>query len=165
MLRYYQITKANPKTLNDNHPMTKPIAKHQPQIERIKRSFGFKFIQWVILLWMVLGVLRFIRTLSGAWIITNLVTPVLYAYLLASGLISGLLGLAMLWALAQNKPWSLLGLKVSTFFYPALYWFERLFLWQDPNAHHNWPFMLLLTIAWFGLMLWGLKTLQTREVI
>jgi hypothetical protein len=47
--------------------------------------------------------------------------------------------------------------------YPAFYWIERLLLWQDPAARRNWPFMLLLTALWFGLVAWGLRAASIKE--
>jgi len=47
--------------------------------------------------------------------------------------------------------------------YPALYWFERIFLWKDPGAQKNWPFMLVLTFSWVGLLIWVSRSKRVRQ--
>jgi len=44
-----------------------------------------------------------------------------------------------------------------------VYWFERLFLWQDPEAVRNWPFMLLLTILWLSLVFIALSLKRVQD--
>jgi len=52
---------------------------------------------------------------------------------------------------------------ITALIYPGVYWFERLFLWQDPNAKRNWPFMLLLTILWLSLVFGVLRLKRVQQ--
>lgn len=144
--------------------MTDPSEKaHNPtQPLRPRRPPPIKLIMWVFALWSLLGWLRFGRALGEAELIISLVGPSLFAYLLLAGLAWGLLGLPVLWGLRRRKDWAPSLMAAAAVLYPALYWIERLLLWQDPDAQRNWPFMLLLTVLWFGLVAWGLRAAQTR---
>lgn len=131
---------------------------HPTQPRRPKRPLPLKLILWVFVLWSLLGWLRFARALGERDLIVSLVGPTLYGYLLLAGLTWGLTGLPVLWGLLSRAYWTPIVMQVAAVLYPMLYWLERLLLWQDPNAHRNWPLMLLLTIVWGGLMLWGLRS-------
>lgn len=128
-------------------------AERQPST---RRPFPLKIIFWVFVFWTLLGWLRFFQTLSEADLVLSLRGPSLFGYLLLAGLTWGLLGLPVLWALLRREGWAPQIIRAAGAVYPALYWFERLFLWRDPNAARNWPFMLLLTVGWLGLVYWGL---------
>lgn len=129
---------------------------------RPRRPFPLKLIFWVFALWTLLGWLRFAQVLGETDLILALLGPGLYGYLLLAGLTWGLLGLPVLWGLLRRARWTPLLIKVAAVVYPALYWVERLLLWRDPYAHRNWPFMLLLTGVWFGLVFWGLRSAHKR---
>lgn len=135
----------------------KPIKRLRP-----RRPFQLKLIFWVFALWTVLGWLRFVQALGEADMILVLLGPRLFSFLLLAGLIWGLLGLPVLWGLLRRAGWAPLLIQVAAVVYPGLYWVERLFFWQDPYAHRNWPFMLLLTGTWFGLVFWGLRSAHKR---
>ena len=140
---------------------------HSPQtgskLRRPKRPLPLKLIFWILVLWSLLGWLRFTSALGEWTLIISRVGPVLYAYLLLAGLAWGVLGLPVLWGLLTRASWTPLVLQVAATLYPALYWLERWLLWQDPNARSNWPVMLLLSFAWAGLVVWGLRTARRRD--
>jgi hypothetical protein len=98
-----------------------------------------------------LGWLRFFAAVNGRELILDLVMPGLNLYLIAAGLIWGLAGLPAVWGLVTRASWTAMIIRITALIYPGIYWFERLFLWQDRDANRNWPFMLLLTILWLGL--------------
>jgi len=120
---------------------------------RPRRPVMLTFVLWIFALWTGLGWLRFVRALVQRPTIESILSPGLYWYLLLAGLIWGLLGLAVLWGLVRGARWSPKLLWGAAFFYPISYWMERFFLWEDPNAQLNWPFMLFLTLLWFGLVI------------
>jgi hypothetical protein len=143
--------------------MTDPVKERRYLIKpRPKRPFPLKLIMAIFAFWTLLGWLRFGQALAEAELLLVLLSPGLYGYLLLVGLTWGLLGLPILWGLFRRTGWTPLVLMVAAVLYPALYWFERLFLWQDTSAQRNWPLMLLLTAAWFGLVVWGLRAAHAR---
>lgn len=144
--------------------MTDPvITRHYPaKPTRPKRPFPLKLIMVVFALWTILGWLRFGQALTEGELMMSLLSPGLYGYLLLAGLTWGLLGPPVLWGIFWRTGWAPLLLKVAAVLYPALYWFERLLLWQDTSAQRNWPLMLLLTAVWFGLVGWGLRAARDR---
>lgn len=121
-----------------------------------RRPFPLMVILWVLILWIVLGWLRFGRSLQNRDVILAYTSPGIFAYLVGAGLAWGLMGLPALWGLAARTSWARWVIGVNAVFYPAIYWIERLFLWQDPTSQNNWPFMVLLTLIWLGVTLWGL---------
>ena len=129
---------------------------------KTRRPLPVKLMMWIIALWTVLGWLRFGRALSEAELMLKLLTEGLYAYLLLAGLIWGCLGLCVLCGLVCRARWARIVLAAAVVLYPALYWTERLIFWRDPNAQRNWPFMLALTMIWFGLGVWGLCAARAR---
>ena len=138
--------------------------EHAPsETSRPKRPLLLKLIWWIFALWSLLGWLRFASTLGERDLIVNRVGPALFGYLLLAGLLWGLLGLPVLWGLLTRANWTPFALQVTAALYPALYWLERLLLWQDPNAYRNWPLMLLLTLCWAVLVVWGLRTANNRD--
>lgn len=147
---------------NQAMPDTNPTGRSPREAQRPKRPLPLKLIWWIFTLWSLLGWLRFAGAVAGRELIVNRVGPALFAYLLLAGLTWGLLGLPVLWGLLRRASWTPALLKAAGVLYPALYWLERLLLWQDPHAHRNWPLMLLLTLAWAGLVLWGLRSAQAR---
>jgi hypothetical protein len=143
--------------------MTDPVKERRYLVKRRpKRPFPLKLIMIVFALWTLLGWLRFGRAIAEGELIKSLLSPGLYGYLLLAGLVWGLLGPPVLWGIYWRTGWAPLLVKVAAVFYPGLYWFERTLLWQDTSAQRNWPLMLLLTAAWFGLVVWGLHAARAR---
>jgi hypothetical protein len=145
--------------LPESFELGRPVAKYRRQ----PCPFPLKLIGSVFFLWSLLGWLRFGGALAERNLIITQIGALRHAYLLLAGLIWGLLGLPVLGALFVRAPWSPFMLIVASVLYPLFYWLERIFLWQDPNAHSNWPFMLLLTFVWVGLVAWGLRSAHRRQ--
>ncbi len=151
--------------MSNDHLIAGSLAKQNREKASSKPLFPIQLIQGVIIVWMVLGWTRFTRALNDGWLIIEFISPFLYGYLLLSGLVQGLLGLPFLVGWARKKSWVPHVLMITVILYAALYWFERLFLWQNPNLNHNWGFILLLTLGWFSLAAWGLRTLKLQTHI
>lgn len=133
------------------------------KITRLRRPILLSLIFWVFVLWTLLGWVRFTRALAAKELITSLLPPGLYWTIVLIGLFWGLVGLAVLWGLTRGTSWTPKLLWIAAIIYPALYWIERLFLWKDANAQRNWPFMLLLTGLWIGLVLWAIKSKPVKQ--
>ena len=116
-------------------------------------------------LWTLLGWLRFARVIIQRDLILATLPTGLFWYLLLAGLIWGLVSLPVLWGLVRRKAYALKALWIAGLLYPAVYWVERIFLWRDPAARDNWPFMLVLTILWLGLMTWTSLSNKVRKFL
>lgn len=137
--------------------MTEPYTRSDAtQLVHPRRPLALRLIFWMLLLWIVLGWLRFAQTLQNRELVLAYTSPGVFAYLVGMGLVWGLAGLLALWGLNFRSRWARLVIGVDALLYPAFYWVERLFLWQDENSQGNWPFMLVLTLIWLGVALWGL---------
>lgn len=145
--------------------MTDPSKQRQDPSEpvRPRRPMMLTLIFWIFALWTLLGWLRFVRALVQRLTIESKLSPGLYWYILLAGLTWGLLGLSVLWGLARGAHWARKLLWAAAVFYPASYWIERIFFWEDPNAQRNWPFMLLLTLLWFGLVFFVLRSKRVQR--
>jgi hypothetical protein len=109
--------------------------------------------------------MRFAQTLINQQLILAVVSKRIYWHLLLAGLLWGLIGLPVLWGLLRRANWTLRILWIAAIVYPASYWFERLILWEDPSAQANWPFMLLLTLLWSGLVVWAYQSKRVRHFL
>ena len=121
-----------------------------------RRPFPLMLVLWVLILWTALGWLRFGQALQNHDLVLAYTTQGTLTYLIGAGLAWGLMGLPAIWGLAARTGWARWVIGVDALLYPAIYWIERLFLWQDTTNQSNWPFMLLLTLVWLGVTLWGL---------
>lgn len=128
-----------------------------------RRPLSLTVILWVYLLWIILGWLRFFAALQGQALILSLVSPSMHRYLIGAGIMWGLAGLPVVWGLINRAHWTPTLIRITALLYPGVYWFERLFLWQDPNAKQNWPFMLLLTILWLSLVFGMLRLKRVQQ--
>lgn len=133
------------------------------QLVKPRRPILLTLMFWVFVVWTILGWLRFFRSLTAYDVILTFLSPGLYWYLLLAGLVWGLLGLPVLWGLTKGARWAPPAVLTAAVFYPLSYWFERLFLWDDPNAQRNWPFLLLLTLLWLGLVFWALRSSRVKH--
>ena len=130
---------------------------------RPRRPILLKLVFLIFVLWTMLGWLRFAGSLTQRSLIGEFFSPGTFWYLVAAGLIWGLIGLPVLWGLVIRGDWTLRMIWVAGLAYPILYWIERMLLWQDPGAQDNWPFMLLLTFAWLGILIWLSRSKRVRE--
>jgi hypothetical protein len=137
--------------------------RDETQPIKARRPLLLTVILWVYLLWIILGWLRFSAALQGQALILSLVSPGMHLYLIGAGIMWGMAGLPVVWGLINRARWTPTLIRITALLYPGVYWFERLFLWQDPNAKRNWPFMLLLTILWLSLVFGVLRLKRVHQ--
>jgi uncharacterized membrane protein len=130
-----------------------------------RRPLALRLIFWLLVLWTVLGWLRFAQSLQNRDLILRLTSPGVYYYLLSAGLLWGLMSLPPLWGLTLRTAWARVATGVAAALYPALYWIERLVLWQDETSRANWSFMLALTVLWLAIAAWGLFSRRGRAYL
>jgi len=133
-----------------------PEPRDPTQLIHPRRPFALRLVFWMLVLWTVLGWLRFSQALQQRELILAYTTSGIFAYLVGAGVVWGVAGLPALWGLTFRTSWARMAIGVNAVLYPAIYWFERLVLWQDENSQGNWLFMLALTLIWLGVSLWGL---------
>lgn len=150
---------------NYNNPMPDPprLQREPTKPKRPRRPLLLSLLFWIFLLWTVLGWVRFAQVLLERQFIARVVPRGVALYLLLMGLFLGLMGLPILWGLAVGAHWTLKILWFPAFVFPVIYWFERCCLWVDPNAQANWLFMLLLTLLWFGSVVWVYRAKRIKR--
>jgi hypothetical protein len=114
---------------------------------------------------MVLGWLRFSEVLSQKVLINEFFAPGTFWYLAGAGLVWGLAGLPVLFGLVFRASWTIKLVWIAGLLYPVVYWIERLFLWKGPGSQANWPFMMLLTLTWFGLLAWVSHSKRVKQYL
>lgn len=130
---------------------------------RPRRPFPLTIVFWVLVLWTVLGWLRFSRAIMDRDLIQTYLGSGMFWYLTGAGLVWGLAGVPALWGLTFRAAWAPIVIAVDAVLFPAIYWIERLLLWQDQSGQGNWPFMLALTLVWLGVVFWGLRSKQSEQ--
>ena len=148
---------------NTGMPQKKPEPRNSTEPIRPRRPILLTLILWVFVLWTVLGWLRFFGTLNNQALISEFLPDWLFWYLLTAGLIWGLAGIPVLWGLAFGSGWTIKLIPLAAVIYPLVYWVERLFFWQNPEGRSNWPFMLLLTVVWLGMVVWVMRSEKVRR--
>lgn len=144
--------------------MTKSTDPRDPtQLVHQRRPFPMRLVFWMLILWTALGWLRFSQALQNRALVQAYASPGVWVYMVGAGLAWGLIGLPALWGLMTRTSWARLIIAIDAVLYPALYWMERLFLWQDENSQGNWAFMLALTLLWLGVVCWGLLSKTGRD--
>lgn len=145
--------------------MTNEVSKQHDPTDPIRprRPVLLTLVFWVFALWTVLGWLRFFQAFVDKPFIILFLPDWAFGYLLAAGLVWGLVGLPVLWGLIRGAAWTLKILPVAALVYPVIYWLERLLLWRDPAAQSNWPFMFLLTLIWIVLITWVLYARKVKQ--
>jgi len=127
------------------------------------RPFLLSLFLWMIGLWALLGWLRFSQTIAQRELILETASAGIFWYLILAGLLWGVLWIPLVWGWISGARWMTGFLWGITIFYPASYWVERLFLWQDPTGQQNWLFMLLLTALWLGLVMAAWRSPRVRK--
>lgn len=134
----------------------RPDSKKPNQSQRRSppRPFVLTIVTLVFILWMVLGWLRFSEAIKQRALIEMFSSSGIFWFLVLAGLVWGLAGLPVLLGLVTRAGWTIKGILIVGLLYPAVYWVERLFFWKDPGVQANWPFMLVLTFVWLGILIW-----------
>ena len=138
-------------------------SRHPTDPIRPRRPILLTLILWVFVLWTVLGWLRFFGAITNRDLIREFTQGWVFWYLLGAGLVWGLAGIPVVVGLVWGAAWSLKLIPIAAGLYPLLYWVERLFIWQSTLGRNNWPFMLVLTVVWMGLVVWVLASGRVRR--
>jgi len=141
-----------------------PAERRDPTVPiRPRRPILLTLVLWVFVLWTVLGWLRFSGALTRQTLLLEVLPGWIFWYLVIAGLIWGLIGLPVIWGLLFRAPWARNLIPMAAVIYPLVYWAERLFIWRLTESQNNWPFMLLLTALWFGLLIWVMLSPKVRR--
>lgn len=142
----------------------KPAGRRDPtEPIRPRRPILLTLVLWTFVLWTALGWLRFYGALTRRMLILEVLPGWIFWYLVIAGLIWGLAGLPVIWGVVFRAGWVQKMIPIAATLYPLIYWVERLLIWRSTAEQSNWPFMLLLTGLWFGLVIWVLRSGRVRR--
>jgi hypothetical protein len=150
---------------NYNTIMSNPSSKKRDPTLPVhpRRPIPLTIVFWVLILWTILGWLRFSRAILDRELIVTYLSPGMFCYFTSAGLVWGLAGLPALFGLTFRATWTPVVIAIDAVLFPAIYWLERLLLWQDQSGLGNWPFMLALTLTWLGIVFWSLRGRQSQQ--
>jgi len=125
-----------------------------------KRPRGVTFLSWLILGFSTWNFVRFGGAIYFWFTLKEYELQVSPAYVAATGLIWGLVGLSLFWGLRQGRSWTRVMVLCSAVCYAAWYWIDRL-VFQTPQS--NWPFALVITTTFLALHLVIIVLPNTRR--
>lgn len=128
---------------------------------RRHRPWLLSLLFWVLTLWSLLGWLRFTRAVLDRELILTLLSPGLFGYLMAAGLVWGIVPLPALWGLLTGAAWAPRWIWVAAVVPPVVYWFERSFLWRETTS--NAPLMMILTALWACVTILALGSKRSQQ--
>jgi hypothetical protein len=110
-------------------------------------------LMWTMAVVAVLGFSRFFNTLMRKGIMFELDFPAyLPTYLIVSGLIMLIAGMAAYIAAREKRSWHILALWVATLLTIANSWLQRLVLWSPDQAAGNNVFIGIVHLIWLFLI-------------
>ena len=130
---------------------------------QLKRPFSVRLLTYAFGFWSVLGWLRFIRTVMEREFVLEVLSQLMFIYLIVSGLFWGLAALPAIWGLLRRGAWVKAVTWIVAVLFPVLYWFEREVLWRDLPSQGNGWFIALLTLLWLGLVFWAMQSRAGRN--
>lgn len=95
------------------------------------------------------------------WDFLRELLPISPLYLALNGLVWGFLGLALTWGLWRGQGWAPGLTRLAALLYSLYYWTDRLVLSASP-ANRNWPFMAVVNLSVFIMILWILSRRKTK---
>lgn len=125
------------------HPPHKKTSRKKPP----RRYALYRLLQFAACLYIALAGWQ---RLSLAWTSQSLLEQIGMvpgpAYLIASGLAWGLLGLSAAGLALVTRRWAYRAVFGLSVLFALSYWLERLLLTRSDTAQANWPFALLATL-------------------
>ena len=148
----------------------KPQAVLQPQAEHLpeasekapRRPFLLSLMGDILALLTIIGWVRMGQAIATWNLQEELLGRPLAIYLVLSGALWGLCGLAVTILLLRRSRLAIRAAWAGVIFFPLTYWLERFFLVRSPQDQINWPFMLGLTLVWLALATIALRRRSTR---
>ena len=109
----------------------------------------------ILTVWQALRLFETVR--QWAFLQTISPEPPL-GYLAISALIWVLIGAALTWGLAYNKPWARRAAPLAALLYALWYWFDRLVIANPAAIASRWPFALGLTLVLLAFAVWAARS-------
>lgn len=107
-----------------------------------QRPFSVTLLLWMVLSLSAWGAIRLFAALRWWDVLYEFNASLSPLYLLITGVLWGVAGVALLWSIWSGKAWSRMAILISILLWLAEYWIERLFF-QIQRA--NLPFALILS--------------------
>lgn len=128
-----------------------------------KRPFLFKLLSLLLLIFAVMGWLRFSQSIyQWQYLVAYKVNPG-PLYTLISGLLIGISMSIALFAFWMRKPWSKQFLQITVAIIFTGWWLDYLILTRNSSAFTNWPFRLAGSLVVLGFIYGYLQMAYPRK--
>lgn len=127
-----------------------------------KRPLPVTLLALSVLSFAAIHLVRFGSALAEWSFLANLPLSVSPAYLAATGLIWGLVGLALYPGLWFGKQWAKKIVFLAALVYGLYYWLEQMLIMDSPLRNSNWPFKIFLSVFLLALVAWVIRRPATR---
>lgn len=139
-----------------------PVHSPSNRQPRPGRPFSVLLLAAVVLSSAGLSLIRLAQA-AGQWAFWAEFKSYLPAYLVFSGLVCGLIGLAVFWGLWCGRPWAPRITRFAALAFAFYYWLDRLLLAAYPQRSANWPFALGLTLALLAWTWWVFSRPKVKQ--
>ncbi len=147
-------------------PNIKPSTPHSsPPTTLSKRPFSVTILVITVLIFTSLNALRMITAFRSQAFLAELPYAIPIGYLIITGALWTLIGLALVSGLFLGLRWSSTLLKWVTGLYTVYYWVEHLFVTEPGTLVTRWPFTLGLNLALMILVFGVLSRPNSREFL
>ena len=124
------------------------------------RPFSVTIIIWIVLIIAVSNLIRFVRTIIQWDFLLDLIN-IHTVYMLASGLVWGIFGIALVWGLIRAYQWSYYVLRWGAALYIVYIWFDRLYFSSPAVRNTNNLFVSIVSLL---VMVWIIWVFTRHEV-
>ena len=131
----------------------------------MKRPLGVTILIVTVLIFTSLNILRVGSAIQYRDFLAQPQMTVSGCYLIVSGSIWTVLGIALMIGFLVRQKWSLMLMKISTVVYVVYYWFDRLLIADRSSIASRWLFAVGLTIALIILNFWILSRSRTKAYL
>jgi hypothetical protein len=124
-------------------------------MKKPRRPFPITILALIVLGLAMLNLARCIQAMAKWQFLAGLL-PFSPIYLIATGAIWGVSGLALFWALWKGFPWAPKTTILGMFAYSAYYWLDRFLLAGYADRNVDWPFCTVGNLIFIAASLWDL---------
>lgn len=111
------------------------------------RPFPLKVLAIGLVIFSVLGCMRFSQALIEARMLVTITIAPLPAYWLVTGAIWGLIGVISVILLWLRYTWSLWLISVGTGLFTVWFWLDKALVQSNPGRWSNWIFLAILNLV------------------
>jgi hypothetical protein len=140
----------------------------KPSYIKPRRPLSVSLLAWMVFIVTILNIFRLGLALYNWEFLTELLSsavtfPIFPAYLVATGLFWGVIGLPLAWSIWRGKKWAPCLFLAELLAYSVYYWADRVFLPGYPQRNSDWTFAVGLNLLILVLSSWIMTRQKTKD--